>query len=83
MKAAAKTFTVSQAREHFAEVLETVEQGEEVTITKHGEPVATISPASRSGKRRMPLPGFLAVQGWTLTMADDFDAIPEGFEEYV
>jgi prevent-host-death family protein len=80
----AKTYTVSEAREHFAEVLETVEQGEEVTITKYGEPVATISPASRSDKqKRMPLPGFLAVQGWTLTMGDDFDAIPEGFEDYV
>jgi hypothetical protein len=32
-----KTYTASQARERFAEILEAVEQGEEVAITKHAE----------------------------------------------
>lgn len=80
-----KTYTVSQARDNFAEVLEAVEQGEQVTITKHGEPVATISQPPRAKKPRaaIPPPGYLAAEGWTITMADDFNAIPEGFEDYV
>lgn len=79
-----KTYTASQARENWAEVLEAVAQGEQVTITKHGESVATISHAApKTGSKRIPPPGFLAAQGWTLTMAEDFDRIPEGFEEYV
>jgi prevent-host-death family protein len=80
-----KTYTVSEAREHFAEVLETVAQGEEVTITKHGEPVAAITHPSAGKKARaaIPPPGFLKAEGWQIEMADDFDAIPEGFEDYV
>ena len=80
-----KTFTVSQAREHFAEVLEAVAQGEDVTITKHGEPVATIThPAA--GKRvqaAIPPPGFLKAEGWQVEISPDFNAIPEDFEDYV
>lgn len=78
-----KTYTVSEARENWAEVLEAVEQGEDVTITKYGQPVAVISRVSKAKKAALPPPGFLAAQGWTVTMAEDFDAIPKGFEEYV
>jgi antitoxin (DNA-binding transcriptional repressor) of toxin-antitoxin stability system len=80
-----KTYTVSEAREHFAEVLEAVAQGEEVTLTKHGEPVATIAlpPAGKRVRATIPPPGFLKAEGWHIEMADDFDAVPEGFEDYV
>lgn len=79
-----KTYTVSEARQHFAEILSTVEQGEDVAITKHGTKVATIT-RPRVSKRQpaIPPPGFLEAEGWTVEMADDFDAIPEGFEDYV
>jgi antitoxin (DNA-binding transcriptional repressor) of toxin-antitoxin stability system len=78
-----KKYTVSNAREHFAEILDSVEQGEEVTVTRHGSPVARITRPPVSAKRAVPPgPGFLKAQGWTVSMAEDFDAIPEGFEEY-
>ena len=32
------------AKTHFSELLERVEAGEEITITRHGTPVAKISP---------------------------------------
>jgi prevent-host-death family protein len=79
-----KTYSVSQARENFADILDAVERGEDVTITKHGATVATITrPAKAKKSAALPPPGFLHAQGWSVTMADDFDAIPEGFEDYI
>jgi len=78
-----KTYTVSEAREHLAEILNSVERGEEVAITKHGKPIARVThpPAAKKNRTSAP-PGFLKAQGWKVIMADDFDAIPEGFEGY-
>ncbi len=42
-----KTVTATEANQHFSRVLERVERGETVTITKRGEAVATLSPAKR------------------------------------
>ena len=79
-----KTYTVSEAREHLADILNSVERGEDVAITKHGTPVAKITKPPVSKKSAvLPPPGFLKAQGWTVEMADDFDAIPEGFKDYV
>ena len=39
------------AKTHFSELLERVEAGEEVTITRHGAPVARLIPA---GTRKTP-----------------------------
>ncbi|NLE57680.1 MAG: type II toxin-antitoxin system Phd/YefM family antitoxin [Planctomycetes bacterium] len=36
------------AKAHFSELLERVESGEEVTITRHGSPVARLVPVKRS-----------------------------------
>jgi prevent-host-death family protein len=35
------------AKTHFSELLEKVESGEEITITKHGTPVARLVPATK------------------------------------
>jgi antitoxin (DNA-binding transcriptional repressor) of toxin-antitoxin stability system len=78
-----KRYTVSEARERFAEVIALVEQGEEVSLTRHGAPIATIS-RSRKRSSKIPPPGFLRKEGWTVEMVDDFNtSIPEGFEECV
>lgn len=78
-----KTYTVSEAREQLAEILKSVERGEEVSITKHGRPIARITHPPISAERAVPPPGFLKAQGWRVEIADDFDAVPEGFEDYV
>jgi prevent-host-death family protein len=79
-----RTVTASEARAHFATLLDAVAQGEEVTITKHGEVVATLTPAHEAVKKHViPPPGFLQAQGWTVAIAPDFDEVPEGFEDYV
>jgi prevent-host-death family protein len=36
-----------EAKTHFSELLERVEKGEEVTITKHGTPVARLVPVRK------------------------------------
>ena len=77
-----KTYTAAKARTHFAEILNSVEQGEEITITKYKEPIATITRPKKKRHKIAP-PGYLRSQGWSFKMADDFDAIPEGFEDYV
>jgi prevent-host-death family protein len=74
-----KQYTASEAREHFAEILNQVEQGQSITITKHGEPVATIQRAAH----RVAPPGWGKQAGWSYKIASDFDDLPEGFEEYV
>lgn len=78
-----KTYTVSEAREHLAEILSSVERGEEVSITKHGRPIARIThPPFFTERGEVPPPGFLKAQGWSVEIAPDFDEIPEGFEDY-
>lgn len=78
-----KTYSAAEARAHFAKILDAVQQGQEVEITKHGVPVALLIRAPKPGKREIPPPGYLEAQGWKIEMADDFDRIPEGFEDYV
>ncbi|MFZ0705809.1 MAG: type II toxin-antitoxin system prevent-host-death family antitoxin [Candidatus Korobacteraceae bacterium] len=79
-----KTYTVSEARERLADILNSVERGEEVSITKHGRPIARIThPPVASDSVAVPPPGFLKAQGWSVEITADFDAIPEGFEDYV
>lgn len=78
-----KTYSVAEARAHFREILSAVERGEEVAITKHGTPIATITHPRVPKKKSPPIPppGFLEAEGWTIEITDDFDAIPEGFED--
>ncbi len=40
-----------EAKTHFADLLERVEKGERITITKHGRPVALMIPAGQPQKR--------------------------------
>jgi len=84
-KQSIKTYTASQAREHFAEILDAVEQGEEVAITKYGTVVAAVKPSRGEEKKThlIPPPGFLKVEGWAVKIAPDFDEIPQGFEDYL
>lgn len=44
------TVNLAQAKAHLSELLDKVEAGEEVVITRHGRAVAHISPAARPKK---------------------------------
>lgn len=43
-----KTFGFVEAKTQFASLLERVERGEEITVTKHGRPVARLAPVVRA-----------------------------------
>ena len=77
-----KHYSASEARKHWSEILAAVEQGHEVAITKYGNTVANITPARKPKQQASAAPGFLRAEGWRVELADDFDAIPEGFEDY-
>ncbi len=42
-----KSITASTAKTHFSELLERVESGEEITITRRGMPVARLVPVKK------------------------------------
>ena len=48
------TVTLAHAKAHLSELLDKVEAGEEVVITRHGRPVAHVSAVVRP-KRPLPL----------------------------
>ena len=49
-----KTVTASEANRQFSAVLRSVAQGERITVTSRGVPVATIEPVRRQGKAARP-----------------------------
>jgi antitoxin (DNA-binding transcriptional repressor) of toxin-antitoxin stability system len=76
-----RTVTIQEAQDHLAKIIEELPSGEEVVITRDSLPVAILRASNSSAPRKQRKLGTL--QGSVLYMAPDFDAIPEGFEEYV
>lgn len=73
--------TVEEAQSHLADIIEKLPPGGEVVITRDDKPVATIRAVTPPTPRKQRQLGSL--RGSVLYMAPDFDAIPEGFEEYI
>jgi antitoxin (DNA-binding transcriptional repressor) of toxin-antitoxin stability system len=74
-----QTVTLEEAQSRLAEILDKLAPGEEVIVTRDDRPVATIRATPPPRKPRQ----LGTLKGTVLYMAPDFDAIPEGFEEYV
>ncbi len=53
-----ETYSVADAKAHLSELLDRVESGEDVVITRRGKPVARISPTAPD--KRGPLPSMAA-----------------------
>jgi prevent-host-death family protein len=49
-----QTVTVKQARQELARLLDSVEQGQSVAITRRGRQVAQLVPPPAAGGRRLP-----------------------------
>lgn len=60
---------VEEAKTHLSRLLAKVEEGEELIITRSGEPVARIVPIERTGVKRV-----LGQDAGRIEIADDFDA---------
>jgi antitoxin (DNA-binding transcriptional repressor) of toxin-antitoxin stability system len=76
-----QTITLEEAQNHLAELIEKLTPGEGIVLTRNGKPVATIRATAPPPPRKPRQLGTL--KGSVLYMAPDFDAIPEGFEEYI
>ncbi|MFF8379838.1 type II toxin-antitoxin system Phd/YefM family antitoxin [Streptomyces sp. NPDC015661] len=73
---AARQYNVNEAKAHFSKILDAVATGEEVIISKSGEPVAKVVPLAGKTHRG----GYGSLRG-RITAADDFDDAPEAFDE--
>ena len=68
---------VHEAKTHLSKLLERALAGEEIVITRSGEPVARLVPVQRKRK-----PNFGYGRG-TFAIPENFEEIPEGFEDYI
>ncbi|MCZ7417770.1 MULTISPECIES: type II toxin-antitoxin system Phd/YefM family antitoxin [unclassified Streptomyces] len=68
----ARQYNVHEAKTHLSRILEQVAGGEEVVISKAGEPVAKVVPLRSSVRRsgRGSLRGLIEIR-------DDFDELPD------
>lgn len=55
-----KTVGVYEAKTHLPELLKQVEQGECITITRHGKPIARIEPVRPAGRTAEEIAEILA-----------------------
>ena len=65
----ASTVNIYDAKTQLSQLINRVELGEEIVISRHGRPVARLAPLLP--RRADRTPGLLAGQ---ITIADDFDA---------
>lgn len=69
---------IHEAKTHLSRLLEAVERGEEITIARAGQPIATLT-AYKPPRNKIAPPGSLAGMGFW--MADDFnDPIDDLFD---
>jgi prevent-host-death family protein len=73
------TFNIAEAKAHFSKLVQKAVLGEEVIIAKDNKPLIKLVPLGKPGQPRKPGSG----KGQILYIAPDFDATPEGFEDYV
>jgi antitoxin (DNA-binding transcriptional repressor) of toxin-antitoxin stability system len=67
-------FNVHEARSNLSRLLALIEQGEEVTIMRNGEPVADlVRSRKKSGRRTLGAPaGTITLkEGWDAPLTDD------------
>jgi antitoxin (DNA-binding transcriptional repressor) of toxin-antitoxin stability system len=69
---------LDQVAEHLAELIEEVQQGGEVVLTKGDQPVAKIV----AHQPVRPIPRFGSAKG-LIIISDDFDEPLDDFEEYM
>lgn len=67
-----KSISIHQAKRHLSLLVERVAEGEEIIITRAGNPVAKLVPYREDAGPRQP--GYWRGQ---VSIRDDFDALPD------
>ena len=70
-------FNIAEAKAHLSELVQKAMMGEEIVIARDNKPLAMLVTIKRTLGKRSPGSG----KGQILFMADNFDAIPPGFED--
>ncbi|MER5550176.1 type II toxin-antitoxin system prevent-host-death family antitoxin [Streptomyces sp. NPDC048430] len=73
---AARQYNVHEAKTHFSRILQQVETGEEVVISRAGEPIAKVVPLHPKVRRT----GRGSLRG-QIHIPDDFDELPDDIAE--
>ena len=68
--------SIADAKAHFSAIVDEASTGKEFVIRRAGRPLVVVTRYLQSAPRRRPdsLKGKISI-------ADDFDALPDGFEE--
>jgi prevent-host-death family protein len=66
-----------EAKTHFSQLVERALAGEEIVVTRRGEPAVRLAPVERTGERS-ELFGLMAGE---IELADDFDTLPDDIAE--
>lgn len=77
--AAMPQFNIAEAKTHLSELVQKAVLGEEIVIARDNKPQVRIVPIKSPAGKRAPGSG----KGQILFIADDFDATPDDFAEYV
>lgn len=74
-----QAISLDQSEGHLVEIISKLSPGEEIALTRNGVPVATLRAAPSPSE-----PPHLGTLRESIVYIDpDFDAIPEGFEDYL
>ncbi len=72
-------FNIAEAKTHLSELVQKAVLGEEIVIARDNKPQVRIVPIRPPAGKRAPGSG----KGQILFIADDFDAIPNDFADYI
>ncbi len=72
-------YNIAEAKAQLSDLTRRAMAGEEIIIARDNSPLVRLVPVRLPKRPRQPGSG----KGQLLWMAPDFDALPEGFEEYV
>ncbi|GGX22454.1 type II toxin-antitoxin system Phd/YefM family antitoxin [Streptomyces chryseus] len=73
---AARQYNVHEAKTHFSRILQQVETGEEIVISRAGRPIAKVVPLRPKADRT----DYGALKG-QIHIHDDFDELPDDLAE--
>lgn len=68
--------SIAEAKAHFSAIVDAASEGKQFVICRAGRPLVMVTQYVQSTKRRQP--GLLKGK---IDIAEDFDALPDGFEE--
>jgi prevent-host-death family protein len=72
-------YNIADAKAHFSELIRRAARGEKVVIARDNHPLVKLVPVSPPPGQRKPG----SARGLIVHMADDFDATPDDFAEYL